>query len=87
VPKPWHIDCQKSSTDVKVDEGDLIRVGTVPVRVLHTLGYSDDSFCLLVDGKKLLTGDTLMVGSVGAIGMAGGDQKNFRRSHKTPELG
>ena len=35
------------------------------------------SICLLVDGKKLLTGDTLMVESVGAIGMAGGDQKNM----------
>jgi hydroxyacylglutathione hydrolase len=67
----------KIATDVKVDEGDLIRVGNVPVRVLHTPGHSDDSICLLVDGKKLLTGDTLMVGSVGAISMVGGDQKNL----------
>ena len=67
----------KIATDVKVDEGDLIRVGNIPVKVLHTPGHSDDSICLLADGKKLFTGDTLMVGSVGAISMVGGDQKNL----------
>ena len=67
----------KIATDVKVDEGDLIRVGNIPVKVLHTPGHSDDSICLLVDDKKLFTGDTLMVGSVGAISMVGGDQKNL----------
>ena len=67
----------KIATDVKVDEGDLIRVGNIPVKVLHTPGHSDDSICLLVDGKNLFTGDTLMVGSVGAISMVGGDQKDL----------
>jgi hydroxyacylglutathione hydrolase len=67
----------KIVTEVKVDEGNVIRVGSVPVRVLHTPGHSDDSICLLVDDKKLLTGDTLTVGSVGPTGMPGGDQKNL----------
>ena len=31
----------------------------------------------MVDGKNLLTGDPLMVWSVGATGVAGGDQKNL----------
>jgi hydroxyacylglutathione hydrolase len=67
----------KIITDVKVEEGDVIRVGSVPVRVLHTPGHSNDSICLLVDDKKLVTGDTLMVGSVGPMGISGGDQKTF----------
>jgi hydroxyacylglutathione hydrolase len=67
----------KIVTDVKVEEGDMIRVGNVPVKVLHTPGHSNDSICLLVDEKKLVTGDTLMVGSVGPIGTSGGDQKNL----------
>lgn len=67
----------KIITDVKVDEGDVLRVGNVPVKVLHTPGHSNDSICLLVDDQKLVTGDTLMVGSVGPMGISGDDQKNL----------
>ncbi len=67
----------KIATDVRVDEGDLIRVGTVSFRVLHTPGHSADSICLLVNEKKLLTGDTLYVGRVGPMAMTGGDSKSM----------
>jgi glyoxylase-like metal-dependent hydrolase (beta-lactamase superfamily II) len=66
----------KIATDVRVDEGDVIRVGSVSVRVLYTPGHSADSICLLVN-DKLLTGDTLMVGSVGPIGTSEGDVKSM----------
>ena len=70
----------KIATDVRVDEGDVIRVGTVSVKVLYTPGHSADSVCLLVNDKKLLTGDTLMVGGVGPTGMSGGAQKKLYES-------
>src|SRR4030043_688581 len=47
--------------DIKVDDGDIIRVGNVPIKVIYTPGHTPDSICLLVNNKKLLTGDTLFV--------------------------
>ena len=67
----------KITTDVRVDEGGVIRVGNVSVKVIYTPGHSADSICLLVNDKKLLTGDTLLVGSVGSTAMAGGDSKSM----------
>jgi glyoxylase-like metal-dependent hydrolase (beta-lactamase superfamily II) len=52
-------------------------VGNVSVKVIYTPGHSVDSICLLVNDKKLLTGDTLLVGSVGSTTMAGGDSKSM----------
>lgn len=70
----------KIATDMKVDEGDIIRAGSVSVRVLYTPGHSADSISLLVNDKKLLTGDTLYVGSVGPTGMSGGDSRSMYES-------
>jgi len=67
----------KIATDVRVDEGDVIRVGSVSARVLYTPGHSADSICLLVNEKKLLTGDTLYVGTVGPTAMSGGDSRSM----------
>src|SRR3990170_8620620 len=67
----------KTTTDVRVNEGDVTRVGSVSVKVFYTPGHSIDSICLLVDEKKLLTGDTLLVGSVGSTEMPGGDAKSM----------
>ena len=52
-------------------------MGNVSVKVIYTPGHSADSICLLVNDKKLLTGDTLLVGSVGSTAMAGGDSKSM----------
>jgi glyoxylase-like metal-dependent hydrolase (beta-lactamase superfamily II) len=67
----------KTPTAVRVDEGDLVRVGSVSVKVIYTPGHSVDSICLLVNDKKLLTGDTLYVGSIGSTGLSGGDSKSM----------
>ena len=71
----------KIATDVRVDEGDIIRVGNVSVKVVYTPGHSADSICLLVDDKKLLTGDILLVGSVGTTAMLGRRFKDPVRQH------
>ncbi len=70
----------KTTTAVRVDEGDVIRVGNVSIKVIYTPGHSADSICLLVDDKKLLTGDTLFVGSVGNAKLSGGDSKSMYES-------
>jgi hydroxyacylglutathione hydrolase len=45
-----------------VDDGDVLHVGAVPIRVLHTPGHRPEHCCYLVDGTHLLTGDSLLIG-------------------------
>ncbi len=61
--------------DIKVDDGDTIRVGSVPIKVIYTPGHTPDGICLLVDNKKLLTGDTLFVGECGRTDLPGGNSR------------
>jgi glyoxylase-like metal-dependent hydrolase (beta-lactamase superfamily II) len=58
--------------DIGVKDGDIIEIGRVKVKVLHTPGHCPDHICLLADGK-LLTGDTLFVGECGRTDLAGGN--------------
>jgi len=60
-----------------VREGDVLELGNVQIRVLHTPGHTPEHVCLLVTDKKrgpepwfLLTGHTLMVGDMGRTELA-----------------
>lgn len=57
--------------DLKLDHGDVVHIGPIPVEVLFTPGHYLDSICLLVDNRKLITGDTLFVGCIGGTGFRG----------------
>jgi hydroxyacylglutathione hydrolase len=61
-----HLAAYKTVPDIdrKLDEGDRLLVGSIPIDVLHTPGHTPDCICLLVAGRKLLTGDTMYVGKV-----------------------
>jgi hydroxyacylglutathione hydrolase len=63
--------------DVSVDDGDVILVGAIRMKVIYTPGHTPDSVCLLVDGKVLLTGDTLFVGECGRTDMPGGSPRQL----------
>jgi glyoxylase-like metal-dependent hydrolase (beta-lactamase superfamily II) len=65
---------------VKVDDGDVISVGSIAMKVIYTPGHTLDSMCLLVDNQKLLTGDTLFVGECGRTDLAGGNSKSMYNS-------
>jgi hydroxyacylglutathione hydrolase len=56
--------------DMTVKEGDLIQVGDVKLKVIHTPGHSPGGMSLYVDGM-IFTGDTLFVGSVGRTDFPG----------------
>jgi hydroxyacylglutathione hydrolase len=73
---------------VKVDDGDVIRIGSIPIKVIHTPGHTPDSICLLVDNQKLLTGDTLFVGECGRTDLPRGNSKSMYHSlfHKILKL-
>ena len=52
--------------DSRVDEGDLIHVGNLEFRVIHTPGHTKGGSCLYCEKEKLVfTGDTLFRGTWG----------------------
>jgi len=51
--------------------GQVVRVGAIEVRILHTPGHTPGSICA-VAGRLLLTGDTLFKGAVGSTRFPGG---------------
>jgi len=65
--------------DIEVVEGDIIKIGKIDLRVIHTPGHTPDSICLLLD-KKLLTGDTLFVGECGRTDLIGGNPADMYNS-------
>ena len=62
---------------IMVNDGEILHVGKVPIKVIHTPGHTPDGICLLVDNNKLLTGDTLFVGECGRIDLPGGNSKSL----------
>jgi glyoxylase-like metal-dependent hydrolase (beta-lactamase superfamily II) len=58
--------------DLPLDDGAVLKVGALEIKVLHTPGHSRDGVCYLV-GNKLFTGDTLFVGECGRTDIPGGD--------------
>jgi hydroxyacylglutathione hydrolase len=62
-----------SATDLtEHDHDDVVQVGDVPIRLLHTPGHTPGSQCFLVDGK-LVAGDTLFLQGCGRTDFPGGD--------------
>ncbi len=63
--------------------GDVLRVGKLEARVLHTPGHSAGSTCLFFpEAQVVFTGDTLFAGSVGRTDLPGGDFEALERSIK-----
>lgn len=55
---------------VSVRDGFELEVGSsVRIQRLHTPGHTPGSQCLLVNGKRLVSGDTLFIGSCGRLDM------------------
>lgn len=58
--------------DLRLDDGDMLMVGELRVKALHTPGHTRDSMCLLVD-DRVFTGDTLLIGGTGRTDLPTGD--------------
>jgi glyoxylase-like metal-dependent hydrolase (beta-lactamase superfamily II) len=57
---------------VRVDNHDTLDVGRLRLTFLHTPGHTPGSQCFLVDGR-LISGDTLFIGSCGRTDLPGSD--------------
>ena len=59
--------------DIPVEDGQIIQVGKIMIRIVHTPGHSKDSMSLVVNNELVLTGDTLFVGNCGRVDLPGSD--------------
>src|SRR5438309_8034520 len=57
---------------VKVDNHDTLDVGRLTLTFMHTPGHTPGSQCFLIDGR-LVSGDTLFIGSCGRTDLPGSD--------------
>lgn len=59
--------------DELLDDGSILKAGSLVLRVLHTPGHTVGGVCLYEEAEGLLfTGDTLFAGSVGRTDFPGG---------------
>jgi len=83
VDVPVHVQADETEWVLKVTDldrrnlvphgaGDVVRVGEVPIELIHTPGHTPGSQCFLVDGR-LVAGDTLFLDGCGRTDLPGGD--------------
>ncbi|MFZ3172278.1 MAG: MBL fold metallo-hydrolase [Carboxydocellales bacterium] len=74
-----------SPADVLLKEGDVIKVGNLEIKVLHTPGHTLGGICLETEGI-IISGDTLFEGSIGRSDFPGGSHEVLINSIKTKLL-
>ena len=66
--------------DHKLEHGNEIKIGNIPVEVLYTPGHCPDEVCFFVDKQMLFTGDVLFyAGKLGIINAEGASLEDYRR--------
>ncbi|MFA5896062.1 MAG: MBL fold metallo-hydrolase [Thermoplasmata archaeon] len=56
--------------DITLEDGEIVPLGELKVKVVHTPGHSPDSSCYIVAGR-VFTGDCLFVGDCGRVDLPG----------------
>ena len=65
--------------DLRLDDGDMLIVGNLRLRALHTPGHTANSMCLLLD-DRVFTGDTLLIGGTGRTDLPTGNPEALYES-------
>ena len=79
---PWveRVTGASGSDLVRHDGGDVVSVGAVDIELIHTPGHTPGSQCFLVDGRFLVSGDTLFLEGCGRTDLPGGDPADLYES-------
>ena len=72
VPLVMHRLSPASGIDMRIDDGEMLAVGTLRLRVLYTPGHTVDSISLVMK-DRVFTGDTLLIGATGRTDLPTGD--------------
>ena len=66
-----------SQSDMQLhDSGDVLKVGEIPITLIHTPGHTPGSQCFLVQ-DKLVSGDTLFLQGCGRTDLPGGNPRDL----------
>ncbi len=84
----FHTELEPFSADMLLKEGDILTVGNIELKVLHTPGHTVGSISLLAC-DVLFSGDTLFKESIGRTDFLGGSfgeiEKSVKRLYTLPE--
>jgi len=72
VPVVTHRDSPAPYAGLRLQDGDMLVVGSIKMQAIHTPGHTRDSMCLL-SSDRLFTGDTLLIGATGRTDLPTGD--------------
>jgi glyoxylase-like metal-dependent hydrolase (beta-lactamase superfamily II) len=67
-----HEEAPSSFVDIRVEDGDRLHLGALPLKFLHTPGHAKDLVSVLLPGR-LLTADALLIGSCGRTDLPNGN--------------
>ncbi|MBI3951899.1 MAG: MBL fold metallo-hydrolase [Acidobacteria bacterium] len=65
---------------VRRDSGDVLEIGELKMEFIHTPGHTPGSQCFLVNGKRLVSGDTLFINGCGRVDLPGSDPAKMYES-------
>src|ERR1700744_5850794 len=59
-------------SDFRLSDGEMLRVGNMRLKALHTPGHTRDSMCMVAE-DRVFTGDTLLIDATGRTDLPTGD--------------
>ncbi len=98
APMPIHVNKHEAEGTIKVtgvsegdlvrhEGGDLLQLGGIGVRLIHTPGHTPGSQCFLVEERdragQLVSGDTLFLNGCGRVDLPGADPRAMYESLET----
>lgn len=69
------------SYDIELKEGDVLSIGNIKLKIIHTPGHTPGGICIVGD-QEVFTGDTLFAGSIGRTDFPQGNMKKLLSSIK-----
>jgi glyoxylase-like metal-dependent hydrolase (beta-lactamase superfamily II) len=72
LPVIMHRNSSAPFADMRVDDGEIVIVGELRLKIMYTPGHTADSLCVVMD-DRIFTGDTLLIGGTGRTDLPSGD--------------
>ncbi|HET7480641.1 MAG TPA: MBL fold metallo-hydrolase [Rubrobacteraceae bacterium] len=67
-----HEEAPSRSVDIRVEDGDRLHLGKLPLKFLHTPGHAKDLVSVVLPGR-ILSADALLIGSCGRTDLLNGN--------------